>query len=195
VAIGAAPLTAMGLALNHLQRQAIRNDANWNGGECADGQSAQTGLAIARAIAMLSYKSEKLFSERFARNPNRNGENPRASMGERYDIGGYLDYQGEAFTRRFDANSYLFITKAMDNFHPAYGYESEQTALRRIEAKLLLVGISSDWLFPTAEIQALAERMRVAGVDVEYAEIVSDHGHDGFLAEPQLLAPLICRLL
>lgn len=182
VAIGAAPLTAMGLALNHLQRQAILN-------------SPTAGLGLAREIAMLSYKSEALFAERNARRPNRNGEDPLLSLAARYDIAGYLDYQGAIFTRRFDADSYLFITKAMDNFHPSVGYESESEALARIQAKTLLVGISSDWLFPAAEVKALSERMRTAGVNVDYAEIVSDHGHDGFLAEPQLLAPLIRRIL
>jgi len=182
VAIGAAPLTAMGLALNHLQRQVILNDR-------------RNGLATARAIAMLSYKSEKLFAERFARNPNRNGEDPLRSLEERYDIGGYLDYQGEIFTRRFDPDSYLIITKAMDTFHPALGYESEHAALERIRARMLLVGISSDWLFPAEEVRALSERMREAGAGVEYAEIHSDHGHDGFLAEPHLLASLIRSVL
>lgn len=178
VAIGAAPLTAMGLALNHLQRQVILNDP-------------RNGLATARAIAMLSYKSEKLFAERFARNPNRNGEDPLRSLAARYDIGGYLDYQGEIFRRRFDPDAYLIITKAMDSFHPALSYESERAAFERIGARVLLVGISSDWLFPAVEVKALADRMREAGAAADYAEITSDHGHDGFLAEPHLLAMLI----
>lgn len=191
VAIGAAPLTAMGLALNHLQRQAIFKDTNWKNGEYTNDNPPNDGIALARAIAMLSYKSDRLFDHRYARNHNRTGENPLQSLSERYDIGGYLDYQGEIFTRRFDANSYLIITKAMDNFHPAYGYDSEQAALERIKARILMVGISSDWLFPAVEVKALAERMREAGADSEYAEIISDHGHDGFLAEPHLLAPMI----
>jgi homoserine O-acetyltransferase len=182
VAIGAAPLTAMGLALNHLQRQAILNDA-------------KTGLAAARAIAMLSYKSDKLFDERYARRPNRNGEDPMRSMSERFDIAGYLDYQGEIFTRRFDPNSYLVITKAMDNFHPAAGRESETEALALIKAQMLMIGISSDWLFPPGEVRSLTERMQAAGADAEYAEIISDHGHDGFLAEPHSLLPLIRQML
>lgn len=182
VAIGAAPLTAMGLALNHLQRQAILIDA-------------KTGLAAARAIAMLSYKSDKLFDERYARRPNRNGEDPTRSMSERFDIAGYLDYQGEIFTRRFDPNSYLVITKAMDNFHPAAGRESETEALALIKAQMLMIGISSDWLFPPGEVRSLTERMQAAGADAEYAEINSDHGHDGFLAEPHSLLPLIRQML
>jgi homoserine O-acetyltransferase len=195
IAIGAVPLTAMGLALNHLQRLAILNDANWRNGEYDPGQPPNSGLALARAIAMISYKSAGLFTERYARNPNRNGEDPLRSLSGRYDIGGYLDYQGESFTRRFDANSYLIITKAMDNFHQANGYESERAALERINARVLLVGISSDWLFPAEEVKSLGERMRDAGVEVEYAELQSSHGHDGFLAEPQSFALIVRRSL
>jgi homoserine O-acetyltransferase/O-succinyltransferase len=192
IAVGAAPLTALGLALNHLQRLAITNDAAWRTGQY---DHAQAGLALARAIAMLSYKSAELFDERYARRPNRNGEDPRASLNARYDIAGYLDYQGQLFTRRFDANSYLLITKAMDNFDPAQGYESEQAAFQRISARVLLIGISSDWLFPAAEVKALGERMRGAGVTVDYAELLSSHGHDGFLAEADQLALLMRQAL
>jgi homoserine O-acetyltransferase len=195
IAIGAVPLTAMGLALNHLQRLAILNDANWQNGEYESGKHPNGGLALARAIAMISYKSADLFTERYARSPNRNGEDPLRSLSGRYDVGGYLDYQGETFTRRFDANSYLIITKAMDNFHQANGYESEQAALERIKARVLLVGISSDWLFPAEEVKSLAGRMRDAGVEVEYAELQSSHGHDGFLAEPQSFALIVRQSL
>src|SRR5262245_972426 len=195
IAIGAAPLTAMGLALNHLQRMAIVNDPNWRNGAYDAGDGPNAGLALARALAMISYKSENLFAERFSRNPNRNGEDPLRSLTGRYDIGGYLDYQGAIFTRRFDANSYLIITKAMDNFHPARGYESERAALERVKARVLMVGISSDWLFPPGEVKAVAERMREAGADAQYAELQSNHGHDGFLAEPDAFAPIVRRWL
>jgi len=195
IAIGAVPLTAMGLALNHLQRLAILNDANWQDGDYEPGRLPNCGLALARAIAMISYKSADLFTERYARNPNRNGEDPLLSLSGRYDIGGYLDYQGQIFTRRFDANSYLIITKAMDNFHQANGYESERAALERIKARVLLIGISSDWLFPADEVKSLAGRMRDAGVDVEYAELQSSHGHDGFLAEPDAFAQIVRQTL
>ncbi len=195
VAIGAAPLTAMGLALNHLQRLAILNDANWRNGEYQAGVEPNGGLALARAIAMISYKSEKLFADRFARNPNRNGEDPLRSFAGRYDIGGYLDHQGEIFTRRFDANSYLIITKAMDNFHHANGYETERDALERVKARMLLIGISSDWLFPPEEVRALSEKMRAAGAVAEYAELESSHGHDGFLAEPNAFTLIVRQAL
>jgi homoserine O-acetyltransferase len=191
VAVGAAPLTALGLALNHLQRQAIYHDPLWQGGRYDETNPPKAGLSQARAIAMCSYKSEELFQERYGRLPNRNGEDPHQSLTERYDIGGYLDHQGEIFTRRFDAASYVILTKAMDNFDLAHGVESEQAALRRVQARTLLVGISSDWLFPATEVKALSERMRSAGVEVEYAELQSTHGHDGFLAEADALARLL----
>jgi homoserine O-acetyltransferase len=189
VAIGATPLSAMGLALNHLQRQVIQLDPDFRGGRY-DEQPAR-GLGIARSIAMCTYKSAALFHQRFARKPNRNGEDPLAALGNRYDIAGYLDYQGGKLVERFDANSYLVISKAMDTFELALGYASEEQALRRIRAKVLLVGISSDWLFPASDVKALAARLRAAGVDSSYLELVSEHGHDGFLADTHVLAPLL----
>lgn len=193
IAIGASALNAMGLALNHLQRQAIFNDPNWHNGQYTADNPPRAGLAQARAIAMCSYKSSELFTERYARRPNRNGEDPHASMRERYDIGGYLDYQGEIFMRRFDANSYLLITKAMDNFDPGRGYASAFAALERIRSRVLLVGISSDWLFPADDVRALGEKMREAGVSAVYSGMESSHGHDGFLAEPGALAQIVRR--
>ncbi|HEX8887712.1 MAG TPA: homoserine O-acetyltransferase [Pyrinomonadaceae bacterium] len=191
IAIGAAPLSAMGLALNHLQRQAIMNDPAWCDGRYERDKQPINGLALARSIAMCSYKSAELFDERFARLPDRSGEDPRASMKERFDIAGYLDYQGLSFTRRFDANSYLTISKAMDTFDLARGFESEEHALQKISARLLLIDISSDWLFPANDILALSERARASGVNVTYRELISSHGHDGFLADAELLAPII----
>ena len=112
-------------------------------------------------------------------------------MGGRYDVAGYLDYQGQNFTRRFDANSYLVLSKAMDTFDLTRGYSSETQAFRRIQARVLLVGISSDWLFPATDILALSERMQRAGVQASYRELRSAHGHDGFLADAKVLARLI----
>jgi homoserine O-acetyltransferase len=195
ISVGAAPLSALGLALNHLQRQAILSDVNWRNGKFDAQNAPNNGLAMARAIAMCSYKSAELFNERYSRKPNRNGEDPHHSRQERYDIGGYLDYQGEIFTRRFDARAYLSITKAMDNFDPAHGYDSETAAFHRISAFVTLVGISSDWLFPAEDVKSLAKRMGNAGVQVEYEELKSAHGHDGFLADTDRLVPLLRKAL
>jgi len=182
VAVGSAPLSALALALNHLQRQAILDNPT-------------SGLSLARQIAMISYKSAELFAERYGRHPNRNGEDPHRSLAERYNVGGYLNYQGEIFTRRFDPDAYLIITKLMDNFDPQLGYATLSAALSRITARVLLIGIESDWLFPPEDVEALAAQMKAAKVAVEYAKLITTHGHDGFLAEPEQFVPAVRKFL
>jgi homoserine O-acetyltransferase len=189
----------MGLGLNHLQRRMIRLDPAWQGGHYPPGRQPREGLALARALAVCTYKSAELFEHRFARKPDRSGQDPWASAhergqgltGERFDVAGYLDYQGERFVERFDANSYLAITRTMDTFDPARGYSSAEAAFSRIQAEVMLVGISSDWLFPAPEIAATAARIVEAGVRCQYRELMSSHGHDAFLAEPDELVRLV----
>lgn len=161
VSIAATPLSAMGLALNHLQRQAIR----------------QNDLELARKIAVVSYKSPRKFGERFGRNPNRNGEDPLHNRNDRFDVGGYLDHQGDLFKERFELDSYDLITKAMDLF------DLSKDDLKQIRSKVSLVGISSDWLFPAADVRALKDRLVRAGADAVYHEIRSEDGHDAFLSD------------
>ena len=191
IAIGAAPLSAMGLALNHLQRKAIELDPDFEGGRYEPEAQPARGLGLARAIGMISYKSAELLEVRYARKPNRNGEDPLRAIAERYDVAGYLDHQGETFVKRFDANSYLVISKAMDTFELGRGYLSEQEALRRIKAHISLVGISSDWLFPAKDVHDLAQRIEAAGVQCDYTEFETAHGHDGFLAETDAIAAVV----
>ena len=196
--IGVAPLSAMGLALNHLQRQAIEHDPDWAGGYYLPQRPPRQGLSLARQIAMLSYKSAELFNERFGRNPNRNGEDPwgldnqgGGLIGGRFDIAGYLDHQGERFKDRFDANSYLAILRTMDTWDPLHGYSSPAEAFGRIRARLCFVGISSDWLFPAQAVSDFANTIREAGVHADYREMASNHGHDAFLAEQAELVRLL----
>jgi homoserine O-acetyltransferase len=190
IVIGAAPLNAMGLGLNHLQRQAIQLDPAWQDGDYTTDAPPRRGLALARALAICSYKSGTLFDQRFERNPDRSGEDPwldRQPAG-RFDVAGYLDHQGEKFVQRFDANSYLALTRAMDLWDPA---RSNREVWGRIRAKITLIGISSDWLFPSADIRALHESISLSGVDSTYRELLSSHGHDAFLAEPQSLLEVL----
>jgi homoserine O-acetyltransferase/O-succinyltransferase len=196
--IAVAPLGAMGLALNHLQRKAIQQDPEWVGGNYLPQRPPRHGLALARQIAMLSYKSGPLFEERFGRNPNRNGEDPRGLddqggglIGGRFDIAGYLDLQGQRFIDRFDANAYLAILRTMDTWDPRHGHASAAGAFGGIKARLTLVGISSDWLFPADSVRNFAEAIRAAGVEADYREMTSAHGHDAFLAEQAELAKLL----
>jgi homoserine O-acetyltransferase/O-succinyltransferase len=196
--IAVAPLCAMGLALNHLQRQAIQGDRDWEGGNYLPQRPPRQGLSLARQIAMLSYKSAPLFEERYARNPNRNGEDPwgldghaGGLIGGRFDIGGYLDLQGRRFIERFDANAYLAILRTMDTWDPLRGKGSPIEVFGRIRARLSFVGISSDWLFPPQAVREFAYSIRAAGVAADYREMTSAHGHDAFLAEQAELVRLL----
>jgi homoserine O-acetyltransferase len=196
--IGVSPLGAMGLALNHLQRQAIERDPEWLGGNYLPQKPPRRGLSLARQIAMISYKSAPLFDERYGRRPDRSGEDPWEASGQgggliggRFDIAGYLDVQGSRFVERFDANAYLSILRTMDTWDPVRGYATAEEAYGRIRARLTLIGISTDWLFPAADVRRFSEALRAAGAKAEYREMESDHGHDAFLAEQAALLRLL----
>ena len=196
--IGVAPLGAMGLALNHLQREAILHDPDWAEGRYLPQKPPRNGLSLARQIGMISYKSAPLFEERYGRDPNRGGEDPwtlnghgGGLVGGRFNIAGYLDYQGERFVDRFDANAYLAIMRMMDTWDPLRGYGSPTEAFARIKAQVSFIGISTDWLFPAETVRCFAESVMAAGVRCDYREMASAHGHDAFLAEQAALVQLL----
>ena len=196
ISIGVAPLDAMGLGVNHLQRQAIMLDPDWKGGYYEPGHGPRAGLALARALGMISYKSVPLFEHRFDRKPNRFGnENPwistSAGQNGRFDVAGYLDHVGQKFVPRFDANSYISITRTMDIFDPVRAHETPYVAYSRIQAHVTLVGISTDWLFPPEDVRSLAAMIKASGALCDYREMASIHGHDAFLAEPDQLVRLL----
>lgn len=169
VAIGAHDHhSAMGIALNALQREALDIDP-------------KRGLRLARKIAMLTYKSEELLTERHGRRPDRHGV-------ERFDVEGYLEHQADLFERRMDAHAYATLTRAMDSFD-----------VRRDDVprgpSLLFVGISSDWLFRPQDVRAAVARLQSLGAHASYAELRSDHGHDAFLAETHPLRDILDREL
>ena len=193
VAMGTTALNALGLGLNHLQREMIRLDPEFRGGDYYDGPGPRNGLAQARGLAMCTYKSAELFHARHGRKADRKGSAPWESEAGRFDIAGYLEYQGKIFWERFDANAYLAITRAMDLFDPERDWNGE--AWERIRAKVLLFGISSDVLFPDGDVLEFAEELREAGVDCRYEQIVSSHGHDSFLAEPDKLVGVLRKFL
>ena len=180
LAIAATPLNSLGLALNHLQRRSI--EAN-----------PEQGLQFARALAMCTYKSATLFDERHGRKPNRRGAAPWESHDGKFDVAGYLDYQGELFGQRFDPETYNVITRAMDLWDPAR--EHGENVWERIQARTTLVGIDSDWLFPAADVRALFNTLRANGVPANYHEIHSDHGHDAFLAEVEPVNEILHAVL
>jgi homoserine O-acetyltransferase len=194
--LAAAPLAAngalgpQGIALNEAGRRAIMADPNWRGGEYAsEGVFPAEGLAIARMIAMVTFHSQESMEMRFGR---RQATRPSLypSFGGTFDVEGYIHYHGAAIVRRFDANSHLYLTRAMDLYDVGRDGGDEYW-LRKIDSPLLLMGISSDWLYPPRCVAELARQISDLGKDVTYAGLESPHGHDAFLKEWDLLADVI----
>ena len=188
-------LGAQAIALHgEVGRRAIMADANWRNGDYAShGVFPEEGLSIARMAAMITYHSRESLALRFDRAPaTRPGLYP--PFGPLFDVEGYLHYQGAALVRRFDANSYLYLTRAMDLYD--VGRDGGATHwLSQIAAPVLLMGVRSDWLFPPDEIRALAATLHDLGKEVTYAELDTPHGHDAFLKEWEHLTPPIGAFL
>ncbi|MGI8476883.1 MAG: homoserine O-acetyltransferase MetX [Thermomicrobiales bacterium] len=182
------------IALNEAGRRAVMTDPNWRGGEYNDeGVFPAEGLAIARMIAMVTFQSRESMDARFARKPaTRPSIYP--AFGGTFDVEGYIHYHGASLVRRFDANSHLYLTRAMDLYD--LGRDGgEPMWLDRLAAPMLLVGVRSDWLFPPDDVRALGERIAAAGRPVEYVEIDSPEGHDAFLKEWDALTRAIRPLV
>jgi homoserine O-acetyltransferase/O-succinyltransferase len=195
VPIAATPaLGPQGIALNEAGRRAIMADRDWRGGEYAtEGVFPADGLSIARMIAMVTFHSRESMDMRFAR---KTATRPSLypAFGGTFDVEGYIHYHGAALVRRFDANSHLYLTRAMDLYDVARdGGESHW--IDKIAAPMLLVGIRSDWLFPPDVICEFTARVVGAGKDARYAELDSPHGHDAFLKEWEQLTGAISPFL
>ncbi|GBD15233.1 Homoserine O-acetyltransferase [bacterium HR26] len=183
-----------GIAYNEVQRRAIMLDPAWKNGEYEDGEGPATGLAIARMLGVITYQSDELMTARF----NRREEARYTAWPEflcRYDVEGYLHYQGEKLVRRFDANSYLYLTRAMDSHDLGRGRGSYEAGLARIRARTLAIGIRSDILFWPAQVRDLVERLRRLGKEAEYWELDSPNGHDAFLKDFAQIGPVIREFL
>jgi homoserine O-acetyltransferase len=196
VAIAAAgSLSALGIATHsELGRRAIMADPDWrNGNYHEEGTFPRQGLALARMAAMTTYHSRDSLGARFGRQP---ASRPvlYPAFGPTFDVEGYLHYHGEALVRRFDANAYLYLTRAMDLYDVSRDGGADHW-LGRIDAPVRLIGISSDWLFAPHEIQALRDHLAYLGRDVDYAEIESPNGHDAFLKDWDQLNPLVASFV
>ena len=199
VVAATARLTAQAVAFSEVQRQAIMADPGWQGGNYQPGEGPAVGLAIARMLAMITYQSEESMEMRFARQPATRltitSPSGAADLGSRFDVENYLYYQGNALVQRFDANSYLYISRAMDLFDVSADYPSMEAVLRRLRSKALFIGIRSDFLFPAAHVRWLAEQVRMLGGDATYIELDSPHGHDAFLKEWKLMADALSTIV
>jgi len=177
-------------------RVAITLDANWQNGDYYDaaaGDGPHAGLATARAVAQITYRSDEVYQDRFGRNP----VDPSQLFGhwDRFQVESYLDHHGEKLARRFDANSYLILNKAMDLHDVSRGRASFEAAFKLLKAPVLSLSINSDTLYHPRLQSDLADLARNAGVETEYQIVHSAHGHDGFLLETDAVAAPISKLL
>lgn len=187
-------LSPQAIAYNEVGRQAIMLDPYWRLGNYYGREVPAAGLNIARMVGTITYRSEESLQLKFGRSfANRNGrlENPYVKLTDRFDVESYLQYQGSALVKRFDPNTYIYLTKAMDLHDVGRGYPSYEHALGRIEIPSLFVGISTDILFPAFQQQELVEIINRQGGQAQYREILSPHGHDAFLMEFDLVEPLL----
>ncbi|MCL5676501.1 MAG: homoserine O-acetyltransferase [Firmicutes bacterium] len=197
IPIGAnARFHAQGIAWNEVQRRAILADPAWQDGRYHGGPGPRRGLAVARMLGMITYRSLESMEEQFGRTVRRGlDDSPWQDFGPHFSVETYLEHQGETLVQRFDANSYLYLSKAMDLHDVSRGFPSYAGALARIQARMLVVGIRSDLLFPPQQQRRLTDDLRSAGVDVRYLEMDSPWGHDAFLMDHHLLAPAIIGFL
>lgn len=177
-------------------RLAITLDANWNNGDYYDaepGNGPHAGLAIARAVAQITYRSDEVYQQRFGRNL----VDPSQVFGhwDRFQVESYLDHHGEKLARRFDANSYLILNRAMDLHDVARGRGSLERAFKMLKAPLLSISISSDTLYHPRLQSDMADLARGAGVETQYQIIDSPHGHDGFLLEVEAVGAALGKFL
>jgi homoserine O-acetyltransferase len=183
--------SAQGIGFNEVGRQAIMQDPEWNHGDYPRNGGPRTGLAIARMMAHITYVSDASMDRKFGRRRKSVAENAAYSFDVQFEVESYLRYQGESFINRFDANSYLYITRAIDHFDLAAAYGSLEKAFAAVEAETLVVGFTSDWLFPPQQNRDIALALLRAGKRASYAELDTDLGHDSFLLESEQLYALV----
>jgi homoserine O-acetyltransferase len=180
------------IAFNEVGRQSIMADAYWKSGNYYTGAAPSKGLAVARMIGHITYMSDKSMAEKFGR-AKKDSSQPFKFTAD-FEVEGYLRYRGDNFVKRFDANSYLYITKAMDNFDASGGRRFEEV-LRGTKAKVLVISFKSDWLYPAYQSKEIVKACKLAGVATTYCEIDSTYGHDAFLLEVKEETHLIKHFL
>ena len=212
----AANLDPQCLALDAIARRAIRSDPNWNGGDYygttdengdrTDGSPPKQGLAIARQLGHIMYLSKASMERKFGRRSAGRDSGidasaalfPPDAAGAFFpyrEVESYLDYNADQFTERFDANSYLYLTRAMDDYDLAEGHGTAARAISAFEGEVLCVSFTGDWHFTVGQSEALARAFRSAGIPVAHHVVDSDHGHDAFLVEPEHVGPPVADFL
>ena len=179
------------IAFNEVGRQAIMADPDWNEGDYYNGVPPDRGLAVARMIGHITYMSDASMAEKFGRRVK--DEKQTVKFTPNFEVEGYLQYRGNHFVKRFDANAYLYITKALDRFDQANRLDK---ALRPAkDTKFLIIAFKSDWLYPAYQSKEIVKACKLANLDVTYCEINSTYGHDAFLIEIEEQEHLIKHFL
>jgi len=186
----AAKYSAQNIAFHEVGRQAVMADPDWRGGRYIEaGTRPGKGLGVARMAAHITYLSEQALHRKFGRNLQ-NREAPTFSFDADFQVESYLRHQGMSFVERFDANSYLYVTRAMDYFDLAADYDGVlANAFQDSKTRFCVVSFTSDWLFPTSDSRATVHALNATGGSVSFVEIATDRGHDAFLLDvPELFA-------
>ncbi len=178
--------SAQQIAFNEVGRQAILADPDFNGGDYYHGKYPERGLAVARMVGHITYMSDESMHLKFGR---RRRKSPGDS--DLFEVESYLRYRGVQFVSRFDANSYIVITRAMDTFDVTVARDSLEDSFRPGETRFLVLSFTSDWLYPSYQSQEIVRALRSRNRDVAYIELVSNYGHDAFLLEAGEQTPLV----
>lgn len=187
--------SAQNIAFHEVGRQAIMADPNWNGGDYYAGTAPAAGLAVARMAAHITYLSEDGLTDKFGRNLQ-DREAKSFGFDADFQVESYLRHQGSGFTKRFDANSYLYITRAMDYFDLAEEHGGLLAkAFAGATARFCVVSFDSDWLYPTAESRHLVHALNAAAAPVSFVELSAPFGHDSFLLEVPALDRVVAGFL
>ena len=193
-----ARLGAQGIAWNAIARNAIMADPDWQGGQYYDtGRAPQLGIGVARMVGHVTYLSAEAMTEKFGRQLQERDDYSYTLAGADFAVESYLRYQAASFAARFDANSYLYLSRALTYFDLAHtwGGGDLTRAVARVQAATLLISFSSDWLYPPADSQAIADALIANGKAVTWHNLDVAYGHDSFLLEEARQAPLIGAFL
>jgi len=185
--------TAMQIAFNKIGRRAILDDPDWNGGNYSADRRPVHGLAVARMVGHVTYLSELAMTRKFGRalqtEGDENGDEP-----ESFAVESYLRHQGQSFVKRFDPNSYLYLTRAIDQFD-LFENGPATEVLRRVRARFLVISFASDWLYPPAQSRELVRLLKRADIPVTYLNLETEYGHDSFLIENPAFSNVVRHFL
>jgi homoserine O-acetyltransferase/O-succinyltransferase len=187
--------TAFATAIRSLQRECIRSDPAWRGGDYAPDEPPATGLRLARKLGLITYRSAQEWRERFGRERITSAA-PKEMFGPEFEIEAYLEMHAQKFAGAFDANCYLYLSRSMDLFDVAEHGGSVEAGLGRIRAeRTLVVGVETDFLFPIDQQEEIARILAAAGRDVKMVRLPSIQGHDSFLVDMDRFCPVIAGFL